>query len=91
MGQEVFVFKKDSNIAHKPDFRPWFRLMFGRGYLGLLWALIRLDLLNRNNRPKVMVPTDMRTGLLSLANFVDVVIWMVYAVLKFSKFALLSI
>ena len=65
--------------------------MFEKGYLGLLWALIRLDLMNRNDGPKAMIPTDMTTGLLSLANFVNVVIWIVYAVLKFSKFALLSI
>ena len=46
-------------IAHEPDFRPWSRFMFVWGYLGLLWALIRLGLLNGDAWPKAMVPTLM--------------------------------
>ena len=44
-------------IAHKSDFRPWSRSVFVWGYLGLIWALIRLDLLSGDVGPKAMVPT----------------------------------
>ena len=44
-------------IAHKPDFRLWLRSMLVWGYLGLLWALICLGLLNGDAGPKAMVPT----------------------------------
>ena len=49
-------------IVHKPDFKPWSRPMFIWGYLGLLWALIRMGLLNGDARPKAMVPTMARLG-----------------------------
>ena len=45
-------------IVHELDFRSWFRSMFVWGYLGLLWALIRLGLLNRDARLKSMVPIN---------------------------------
>ena len=46
-------------ITHKSDFRLWSRSVFVWGYLGLMWALIRLGLLNGDARPKAMIPTWM--------------------------------
>ena len=43
-------------IAHNPDFRPWFRSILVWGYLGLLWALTYFGLLNGDAGPKAMVP-----------------------------------
>ena len=44
-------------IVHKPDFRPWSRSVFMWGYLGFLWALIRLGLVSEDVETKVMVLT----------------------------------
>ena len=49
-------------IVHKPDFKSWSRPMFIWGYLGLLWVLIRMGLLNGDAGRKAMVPTMAQLG-----------------------------